>query len=133
MKSKIFTMVPKPSPFFLPVVLMLTLVLFALTGCGSTPVSDTDFKPTPVKFTITTPIECGQPPGVSVVRMRDVEFDIVEIEGEDYFVLTVDNYKAFGKNISEWIAASKESKAQRHFYRDCIIRSKIEAIKPEQT
>jgi len=126
MKSKPFSMGLKPTPLFLPVVLMLTIVLFALSGCGATPVADDDFKPTPVTFNIKVPYKCGQPPAVSAVIMRDVEFESFEVDGVDYFALTVDDYKAFGLNISDWIAASDESKKQRHFYRDCITRSQKE-------
>lgn len=126
MKSKQFSMGPKTTPLFLPVIFMLTLVLFALVGCGATPVADDDFKPTPVTFHIKVAYECGQPPAVNAVTMRDVVFDAAEIDGVTYFILTVDDYKQFGLNISDWIAASTQSKEQRHFYRDCIARSQQE-------
>lgn len=126
MKLKQFLTGLKTTPMFLPVILMLTLVLFALVGCGSTPVADDDFTPTPVTFHIKTAYECGQPPAVNIVVMRDVEFDSFEVNGVNYFVLTIDDYKKFGLNISDWIAASAQSKEQRHFYRDCITRSQQE-------
>lgn len=138
MKLKQFLMAVSVTPMFMPVILMLTLVLFALVGCGSTPVADDDFKPTPVTFNIKVPYKCGQPPSVSVVMMRDINWEVIDVEGvifhegADPFTgqlvtLTVDDYKALGANTSDWIAASRESKAQRHFYRDCIVRSQEEA------
>jgi len=126
MKSKQFLTGPSTSPLFLPVILMLTIVLFALAGCGSTPVGGDDFTPTPVTFNIMVPYKCGQPPAVSVVIMRDVEFESFEVDGVEYLALTIPAYRQFGMNISDWIAASAESKAQRHFYRDCITRSQQE-------
>jgi len=58
--------------------------------------------------------------------MRDVVWDIIEMDDVDYFALTVDDYKALGLNTSDWIAASREMKLQRDFYRDCIKRSQEE-------
>lgn len=58
--------------------------------------------------------------------MRDVIWDIIEMDDESYFALTVDDYKALGLNTSDWIAASREMKLQRDFYRDCIMRSQQE-------
>jgi hypothetical protein len=110
MKSKIF----------------LTVLSLTLVGCGATPVADPDFTPTPVTFTIQVPYRCGQPPSVGVVIMRDVVWDIIEMDDVDYFALTVDDYKALGLNTSDWIAASREMRAQRDFYRDCIVRSQKE-------
>lgn len=126
MKSKIFLMVLNRTPLFLPVVMLLALMLLALTGCGTTPVADDDFEPTPVTFNIMVPYKCGQPPSVGVVVMRDVIWDIIEMDDESYFALTVDDYKALGLNTSDWIAASREMKLQRNFYRDCIKRSQQE-------
>jgi len=117
---------PSTTPLFLPVMLMLTVVLFALVGCGATPVDDSDFVPTPVTFNIKVAYQCGQPPPVSVVVMRDVVWDIMTVEEIEFFALTVDDYKALGLNTSDWIAASGELKAQRDFYRDCIVRSQQE-------
>ena len=137
MKLKQFLMVLSTTPMFMPVILMLTLVLFALVGCGSTPVADTDFKPTDVTFHIKVPYKCGQPPSVGVVVMRDINWEVIEVEnlvldkgGEPFtgqlVTLTVDDYKALGMNTSDWIAASGEMKDQRTFYRDCIKRSQQE-------
>ena len=125
------------TPAFLPVILMLTLVLFALVGCGSTPVADPDFKPTDVTFHIKVPYKCGQPPAVGVVIMRDINWEVIDVagiifdEGDEPFTgqlvtLTVDDYKLMGMNTSDWIAASGEMKDQRTFYRDCILRSQEE-------
>ena len=102
------------------------VLIFALTGCGATPVANPDFTPTPVTFNIQVPYRCGQPPSVGVVLMRDVVWDIIEMDDVDYFALTVDDHKALGLNTSDWIAASREMKAQRDFYRDCIKRSQQE-------
>jgi hypothetical protein len=106
--------------------IFLTVLSLSLVGCGATPVADPDFDPTPVTFTITVPYRCGQPPSVGVVIMRDVIWDIIEMDDESYFALTVDDYKALGLNTSDWIAASREMKLQRNFYRDCIKRSQEE-------
>ena len=127
MKLKKFLTELNTTPMFLPVILMLTFVLFALVGCSSTPVANDDFNPTPVTFNIMVPYLCGQPPAVNAVLMRDVEFESFEVDGVEYFALTIDDYQQFGLNISDWIAASAQSKEQRHFYRDCIIRSQQEA------
>lgn len=126
MKLKQFLMELSTTPMFMPVILMLTLVLFALVGCGSTPVADDNFTPTPVTFNIKVAYKCGQPPSVSVVIMRDVTWDIIEMDDEAFFALTVDDYKALGLNTSDWIAASREMRSQRDFYRDCIKRSQEE-------
>lgn len=126
MKSKQFLMGLNTTPMFLPVGLMLTLVLFALAGCGATPVANSDFVPTPVTFNIKTSYNCGQPPPVNVVLMRDVAFDIITVDDENFFALTVDNYKALGMNVTDWVAASRQMRAQRDFYRDCIKRSQQE-------
>ena len=106
--------------------LFLTVISLTLVACGATPVAAPDFTPTPVTFNIQVPYLCGQPPSVGVVVMRDVVWDIIEMDDEDYFALTVDDYKALGLNTSDWIAASREMKAQRDFYRDCIKRSQEE-------
>ena len=143
MKLKQFLMEHKPTPLFLPVILMLTLVLFALVGCGATPVSDDDFKPTDVTFHIKVPYKCGQPPAVGVVIMRDINWEVIEVEGiifdegDEPFTgklvtLTVDDYKALGMNTSDWLAASSKMKDQRTFYRDCIIRSQKETKKENE-
>lgn len=126
MKLKQFLMALSGTPAFLPTLLVLSLMLLVLTGCGATPVASTDFTPTPVTFTIVVPYSCGQPPSVGVVGMRDVTWDIIELDDESYFALTVDGYKALGLNTSDWIAASREMKLQRDFYRDCIMRSRKE-------
>lgn len=111
-------------PLCLPVIFMLTLVLSALVGCGATPVNDSDFTVTPVTFNITVAYECGKPPPVSQVTMRGITWDIITLDDIDLFTLTVDDYKALGMNTSDWVAASREMKEQRNFYRDCITRSK---------
>ena len=104
----------------------LLSILSLLIGCGATPVDDSDFKPTPVTFNIKVAYRCGQPPPVSLVIMRDVVWQILALDDEDFFALTVDDYKALGLNTSDWIAASREMRAQRDFYRDCIVRSQKE-------
>ncbi len=106
--------------------IFLTVASLSLVACGATPVANPDFTPTPVTFNILVPYKCGQPPSVGVVIMRDVIWDIIEMDDESYFALTVDDYKALGLNTSDWIAASREMKLQRDFYRDCIMRSQQE-------
>ena len=128
MKLKQFLMALSPTPMFLPLLLVLSLILLALTGCGSTTVADPDFDPTPVTFTISVPYVCGQPPSIGVVLMRDIDWDIITLDDIDLFTLTVDDYKSLGMNTSDWIAASREMKEQRNFYRDCIVRSRQETI-----
>jgi hypothetical protein len=126
MKLKQFLMGLSPTPMFLPLLLMLTLTLWALTGCGATPVANPDFTPTPVTFNILVPYNCGQPSPVSMVIMRDVIWDFITLDDEDLVTTTIDGYKALGLNTSDWIAASFEMKEQRNFYRDCIMRSQKE-------
>ena len=58
--------------------------------------------------------------------MRDIVWEILELDDEAFFALTVDDYKALGLNVSDWIAASREMREQRDFYRDCISRSQKE-------
>lgn len=106
--------------------LLAILFLVVLSGCGATPVDDSDFTPTPVTFTIVVPYKCGQPPAVSMVIMRDVVWDFITLDDEDLVTTTVDGYKALGLNTSDWIAASFAMKEQRNFYRDCIKRSQKE-------
>lgn len=118
---------PQFTPAFLPVVIILLFVLVVLAGCKTTPVADNDFTPTPVTFNIKVPYLCGQPPPVSVVVMRDIVWEILELDDKAFFALTVDDYKALGLNVSDWIAASREMREQRDFYRDCISRSQKEA------
>lgn len=137
MKSKQFLTGHRPTPLFLPVILMLTLVLFALVGCSATPVAAPDFQPTDVTFYIKVAYQCGQPPAVRAVIMRDINWEVIDVagvifdEGDEPFTgqlvtLTVDDYKLMGMNTSDWIAASGEMKDQRTFYRDCILRSQEE-------
>ncbi len=120
-------------------VLVGLLTLLVLAGCAGTPVAATDFKPTPVTFNIKVAYECGVPPPVSVLSMRDINWEVIEVDGilfheganpftGELVTLTVDDYKLLGKNTSDWIAASKEMKEQRDFYRDCIARSKQDIL-----
>ena len=124
MKSKQFLM--GLSPFLPPTLLVLSLLLLVLSGCGGTPVADPDFTPTPVTFNIKVAYKCGQPSPVSMVIMRDVKWDFLTIDDDDFAALTIDDYKALGLNTSDWIVASFEMKEQRNFYRDCIKRSQEE-------
>lgn len=121
---KLKTSLTHPSPHFVVVVVTLIVALFFLAGCGGTPVADDDFTPTPVTFTTKVAYECGQPPAVAVVKMRDVVWDIITVEDVDLYTLTVSDYQKLGLNTSDWLAASKQLKVQRNFYRDCIARSK---------
>lgn len=122
MKLKQFLMDHRPTPAFVPVVVILMFML-ALVGCAGNKPAVGAFDNTPIEILVKVPYECGQPPPVSRVSMRDIEWVIVEIDGEDFFTLTVDDYKALGLNTSDWIAASAEMKEQRNFYRECIARS----------
>ncbi len=61
-----------------------------------------------------------------MVIMRDVKWDFLTIDDDDFAALTIDDYKALGLNTSDWIVASFEMKEQRNFYRDCIKRSQEE-------
>lgn len=121
MKSKTFLTLPSPH-FLATLVLLVTLLV--LMGCGGTPVADDDFTPTPVTFNIKVAYECGQPPAIAVVKMRDIEWDIITIDDVDLYTLTVSNYQKLGLNTSDWLAAAKQMKVQRNFYLDCIVRSK---------
>lgn len=126
MKLKAFLMkIKSPTPAFLPTVMILLFAL-ALVGCAGNKPATGEFTPTPVEVVVKVPYECGQPPPLPVVNMRDIEWQIVEIDGEDYFTLTVEDYQALGMNTSDWIAASRKLKEQRDFLQDCIDRSKAE-------
>jgi hypothetical protein len=111
MKSKIFLMV-------------LSTALIA--GCGGSKPVKPGLDPTPVIVEVKVPYLCGQPPPVDVVIMRDINWDIITLDDVDLFTLTVADYQALGMNTSDWIAASRQMKAQRDFYRDCIVRSRQE-------
>lgn len=126
MKLKTFLMDHRPTPAFLPLVMILLLML-ALVGCAGNKPVEGEFDDTPVEIVVKVPYECGQPPPVSTVSMRTIEWVLVEIDGEDFFTLTVDDYKLLGLNTSDWIAASGEMKEQRNFYRECIERSQEDA------
>lgn len=119
------------TPAFLPFLLIL-LLLLTLIGCASHNPVNPNFDPTPVQIVVKVPYLCGQPPPVDVVIMRDINWDIITLEDIDLFTLTVDDYKSLGLNTSDWIAASAQMKAQRTFYRDCIVRSRKE-IQDETT
>jgi hypothetical protein len=58
--------------------------------------------------------------------MRDINWDIITLDDIDLYTLTVADYQKLGLNVSDWIAASRQMKAQRDFYRDCIVRSRQE-------
>lgn len=132
MKLKQFLMDHRPTPAFVPVVMILLLML-ALVGCaGNKP--KPDFEETPVEVVVKVPYECGQPSPVPAVSMRDIRWEIIEVEnivlneGDEPFTgelytLSVDDYKALGLNTSDWIAASAGMRGQRDFYRLCIERS----------
>lgn len=111
MKSKIF----------------LTVVSLALlAGCGGSQPVRPGLDPTPVIVEVKVPYLCGQPPPVDVVLMRDINWDIITLDDIDLYTLTVADYQKLGLNVSDWIAASRQMKAQRDFYRDCIVRSRQE-------
>lgn len=132
MKLKTFLIGNKAAttPAFLPVVLLLVLILFLLTGCGwNKPKTGPEFDPTPVQVIVKVPYKCGQPPPIDVVMMRDINWDIITLDDIDLYTLTVADYQKLGMNTSDWIAASRQMKEQRNFYRDCIARSIEEAAK----
>lgn len=115
------------------------LTLLSLAGCGGflkKPATG-NLDPTPVQVVVKVPYLCGQPSPIDVVQMRDINWEIIEVvdllfdeNGEPYtgdlFALTVSDYQLLGMNTSDWIAATRQLKAQRDFYRDCIIRSREE-------
>lgn len=107
-------------------ILMFLLTLVLLTGCGGSKPVKGELDPTPVLVEVKVPYICGQPPPVDVVLMRDINWDIITLDDVDLYTLTVDDYKLLGLNTSDWIAASRQMKEQRNFYRDCIIRSQQE-------
>lgn len=109
----------RTTPLFLPTVLALILALLFLTGCGSTP-PNPNLGPTTVEVTKYVPYQCGQPPGVTHVSFADVEFKLVEIDGEVVWTLTAQEYADLGKNTSDTIQAVKEMKAERDFWRKCV-------------
>ena len=118
MKLKTFT----TSPMFLPVVLILVLLIF-LAGCGAHTPAKGEFEETPVTVTPIVIVECGQPPPITPVKMRDVTWDIIELDDVDLYTITVEDYQALGMNVSDWLKASKEMKLQRDFYKECVDRS----------
>lgn len=122
MNWKQFLTSPSTTPIFLPLVLVLMLVLFALTGCVSKPPAP-DLDPTRLEVTTYVWYQCGQPPGVTHVDFADVEFALVEIEGQVVWTLSAQQYANLGNNMSSIIQASKELKGERDFYRKCITDS----------
>ena len=96
----------------------------ALSACGGNrTVPNPNLTPTTVEVVVMVPYDCGVPPAIDPVKMRDVVFEPVEAEGIKYFGLTAEQYQFLGMNTSDWLAASKQMKAQRNHYRDCITRS----------
>ena len=126
MKLKKFLMAVRPTPAFLPTVVILLLALTLIAGCGGNRPKPGTFDPTPVTVEVKVPYLCGQPPPVDVVIMRDINWDIITLDDIDLYTLTVGDYQNLGLNTSDWIAASRQMKAQRDFYRDCIVRSREE-------
>lgn len=108
-------------PQNLTAILSLSVVLSACSTVK--PVANPNLIPTTVEIRVTVPYDCGVPPGIDPLSMRDVEFEAVEADGVKYFGLTAEQYQMLGLNTSDWIAASKQMKAQRNHYRDCIERS----------
>lgn len=96
-----------------------------LSACGGNrTVANPDLMPTPIEVRVVVPYDCGVPPAIDPVTMRDIEWDIQNVNGVALYTLSVNDYQMLGLNTSDWIAASKQLKAQRNHYRNCIARSK---------
>lgn len=111
------------TPAFLPIVLLFVLILLALTGCAVKPPPAPDLDPTRVEITQFVWYQCGQPPGVTHVSFDEVEFKLVEIEGQVVWTLSAQQYANLGNNMSDIILASKEMKGERDFWRACVTDS----------
>lgn len=99
----------------------------ALSACSSVQgIPNPDLTPTPVLVTVTVPYACGVTPASDPVKMRSIHWDLRTIDDEALYTLTVADYQLLGLNVSDWLAASKQMKAQRDHYRDCITRSQKE-------
>ncbi len=99
----------------------------ALSACGGNrTLPNPNLTPTTVEVVVTVPYDCGVAPASDPVVMRDVEWDIQNVDGVALYTLSVNYYRMLGLNTSDWIAASKQLKAQRNHYRDCITRSQQE-------
>ena len=110
----------------LKVILILSLSA-ALSACGGNrTIPSPDLTSTSVEVIVTVPYDCGVAPAIDPVRMRTINWDLMTVDDTALYTLTVDDYKLLGMNTSDWIAASKQMKAQRTHYRDCITRSQQE-------
>jgi len=99
----------------------------ALSACSSVRgIPNPDITPTPVEVRVMVPYGCGVAPAVDPVKMRSIHWDIMTINHQALYTLTVSDYQLLGMNVSDWLAASKQMKAQRNHYRDCIERSQTE-------
>jgi len=129
MNLKKFLTSPNPTPAFLPVMLLLVLMVLVLTGCAVKPPPDPNLTPTTLTKVEYVAYECGQPPGVTHVSFDEVEFVLVEIDGEVVWTLTAQEYSDLGQNMSDIIQASKELNGNRKFWRACVLESLKEFAK----
>ena len=103
-------------------VLLLTAAM-GIAGCSSTPPVP-NVAPVIVEVARYIAYECGVPPAIVPLTTLEVEWDVApDINGDDRFMLTPQQYENLGKNVSEILAKSKQLKAQRDFYSDCILAS----------
>ncbi len=95
-----------------------------LVGCGGNPTVPTgELAATTVDVTVRADIDCGTVPSVDPVKMRSISWDWMTVDQITWVALSVDDYKALGNNTSDWLAASKQMRAQRDYYRDCLART----------
>ncbi|MEK0324246.1 MAG: hypothetical protein QQN63_00950 [Nitrosopumilus sp.] len=111
-------------------VLLLTAAM-GIVGCSSAPPVPNNVAPVIVEVARYIAYECGVPPAIVPLTMLDVEWDVAtDVNGEEQFMLTPQQYENLGKNVSEILAKSKQLKAQRNFYVECIESSRDALTNP---
>ncbi len=98
----------------------LSIASLLLAGCASTP------PPAPPAKTVTVTeyvyADCGTPPQRAPIEFRAVEWEILDIGGEQRFTLPPGEYEDLAFNTSEIVKGVKELKAEIQFYVACLNR-----------
>lgn len=100
--------------------LLVTMVFVACTTPPPRP--ELEERPVVVEY-VQVAYDCGTPPGVTQIKITDVEWKLYQIGGETVFSLTTENYTLLAEGVANVLLASRQLRAQRDFYVACIERS----------